>query len=347
MYQTNDIVVKKLRMNISRSIQFLSICAFTLLVSACGQGVKNDINFYYWKTNVSIGDTEKKYFEELGSKKLYIRYFDVYLDKNNSVEPKAKMKSFDTSVLNAEYVPTVFIVNEVFKNENTHYSEDVFVGQMIGLINMISEKNNINHNEIQIDCDWTASTKDRYFSFLKRLKERSKKDITCTLRLHQIKDKDVMGIPPVSKGYLMCYATSSPKDANVENSILDLELLRSYTKNIETYPLPFAVALPIYSWGVVTNHLGNIKLINNIDLSGISDKFIKKTGDNTYEVLDDFFLEGLYLSKGFTIRVETISPQLLQDARNYLDKKINKDYEIVYYHLDKPFLENYTINELK
>ncbi len=174
----------------------------------------------------------------------------------------------------------------------------------------------------------------------------SGKKISCTLRLHQIKDRDKTGIPPVSKGYLMCYATSSPKDKDVENSILDLNMLKSYTKNIESYSLPFAVALPIYSWGVVTNHLGNIKLINNIDISNITDKLLKKTGDSTYEVQDDFFLQGIYLNKGFTIRIESISPQLLKETRDYLDTKLKKDYEIVYYHLDKPFLENYTIEEL-
>ncbi|WP_449399704.1 hypothetical protein [Chryseobacterium wanjuense] len=54
-------------------------------------------------------------------------------------------------------------------------------------------------NEIQIDCDWTAGIRDDYFKFLKELKKVSGKEITCTLRLHQVKDKNLTGIPPVEK----------------------------------------------------------------------------------------------------------------------------------------------------
>ena len=334
-------------MNVLKTIVCLSVLILTVFASSCKDDLKRNINFYYWKTKVSIGDTEKKYFEELQSKKLYIRYFDVDVEGQHYTSPKAKVKSFDTGLLDAEYIPVIFIVNDVFKDNVYDSQPESLTRDVLNLMNLISDKNKISYDEIQIDCDWTPSTKDRYFSFLQTLAQVSGKKISCTLRLHQIKDRAIAGIPPVTKGYLMCYATSSPKDKDVENSILDLDLVKSYTKDVDTYPLPFAVALPIYSWGIVTNHLGNIKLINNLNLSDISEDFIKKTGKNTYEVQEDFFLQGLYLNKGFTIRIETISPQLLKDTRDYLDKKLNKDYEIVYYHLDKPFLENYTIDELK
>lgn len=323
----------------------LIIVCCIIIFSSCKNNNRSNVNFYYWKAKVSIGDTEKKYFDDLNAHKLYIRYFDVVVEDEHYASPRAKVKSFDSDVLDTEYIPVIFIVNDVFKDE-IYASAESLSSDILGLMELISEKNKINYDEIQIDCDWTQSTKDKYFAFLQKLAEMSGKKISCTLRLHQIKDRDKTGIPPVSKGYLMCYATSSPKDKDVENSILDLNMLKSYTKNIESYSLPFAVALPIYSWGVVTNHLGNIKLINNIDISNITDKLLKKTGDSTYEVQDDFFLQGIYLNKGFTIRIESISPQLLKETRDYLDTKLKKDYEIVYYHLDKPFLENYTIEEL-
>lgn len=334
-------------MNTLKTILSLLVYVSIFFITSCKGDTRDNVNFYYWKANVSIGDTEKEYFEKLNSKKLYIRYFDVDVEDKHYTSPKAKVKSFDSSILDADYVPVIFIVNDVFKDDVYDSSPKTLTNDVLTLMNLISEKNNISYDEIQIDCDWTASTADKYFSFLQQLAKISGKEITCTLRLHQIKDRNTTGVPPVSKGYLMCYATSSPKEKDVENSILDLDLVKSYTKDIETYPLPLAIALPIYSWGVVTNHLGNIRLINNIDISNISEEFLKKTGSNIYEVQEDFFLQGLYLNKGFTIRIEAISPELLRDTRHYLDKKLNKDYEIVYYHLDKPFLENYTIDQLK
>jgi len=63
--------------------------------------------------------------------------------------------------------------------------------------------------------------------------------------------------------------------------------------------------------------------------------------------LEDCFINGLYINKGYTIEIEQISPTLLRNAIEYLDNKIQKDYNIVYYHLSKGFLNRYTIDELK
>lgn len=327
-------------------VKHILLLLLTIIMLACDTEQKHQINFYYWKTEVNIGDTEKKYFEKLNSKKLYLRFFDVDSNKDGYTSPKATVRLFDPSALDAEYIPVIFITNRTFALRGDR-SNKMLAHNVHDLINNIVEKNNIPvTDEIQIDCDWTATTRDQYFDFLQELKTVSNKNITSTLRLHQVRDMVVMGVPPADKVYLMCYATSSPADLDTENSILDMDLLKGYTKNIEKYPLPIDIALPIYSWGVVTNHRGEIKLINNIDISNKED-FLKPIGDNTYEATDDFFLRGIYLNKGFTLRIEQISPSLLQEAKDYLDQKIGKDYNIVYYHLDKPFLEKFTIDELK
>lgn len=329
--------------------ELLFILFAMFLFSACKKGDKNhNINFYYWKTNVTIGETEKKYFDKLDCEKLYIRFFDIdYEPKNGYPTPKATIRLFNPKILDTKYVPVVFITNRTFLDMGYWNPEDL-AHRTNSLINDIVKKNNIPEiEEIQIDCDWTGSTREKYFSYLNTLKELSGKNITSTLRLHQVKDKEQTGIPPVDKVYLMCYATASPKDADTQNSILDINLLKNYTKNIDKYPLDFDVALPLYSWGVVTNHRGEIKLINNVDISGLVPEFFEKTGKNTYKALDDFILQGIYLNKDFTLRIERIEPALLNEAKSYLDGKLNKNYNIVYYHLDKSFIERFTIDELK
>ena len=331
---------------------------FVLLIF-CFFGCKNaneqrDINFYYWKTEVSIGDTEKKYFEQLNCRRLYIRFFDV--DKiDKGIEPLAKVKPFDFGVLDAEFVPVVFITNRTFSQINDEELEKL-AENTLQLIDLITKRNQptdvveatVDVAEIQIDCDWTASTRSAYFRFLTMLKEKSDKRITCTLRLHQVADTETAGIPPVSKGYLMCYATSSPKDFSEKNSILNMELLRIYTLNINDYPLDFDIALPLYSWAVVENYLGNIKLINGVTKKELSEENnLTQIADNLFEVNNDFVFHGIYLNKGFKIKVEEVSPELLSEAKEYLNAKIKTDYNIVYYHLDAPFLEQFSIEQLK
>ncbi len=325
---------------------YLFLLSLLFIITSCRKDENHPVNFYYWKSNISLGDTEKDYFKKLESKKLYIRFFDVDIE-DAQILPKAKIQPFNAQELAAEYIPVVFITNRTFENQSQEELKRL-TEKFLQLITEIKEKNQIpESNEIQLDCDWTEKTRANYFFFISELKKITKKDISCTVRLHQIKYKSKTGIPPVFKAYLMCYATSNPTESTVSNSILDIPLLKDYTQNINDYPLQFDIALPLYSWAVVTNHLGRIKLINGVTEKDLSASYFKKIGENIYEVEEDCFLQGMYINKGFTLRIEQIMPGLLKEARNYLNEKIQRPYNIVYYHLDKPFLERFTIEELR
>lgn len=322
-------------------------CLFCLLfLVGCRHHHDHHIHFYYWKSTYSISDTEKSYVEKLGCEKLYLRMFDV--DKENGyIQPKAKINPIDSLVLKTAYIPVVFITNRTLVDIRPNEIEQL-TGHIYSLITEINNRNHLGpFNEIQIDCDWTQSTRRAYFELLSKLKEISRKNISCTIRLHQIKDKEQTGIPPVDKGYLMCYATSSPEEESGKNSILDIELLKNYTQNINKYPLPFDVALPLYSWAVITNHLGQIKLINGVTAADFQSEEFIKLDENTYEIQKDCFVKGLYVNKGFKIKLEQITPTLLTEAKTYLDKKIKKKYDIIYYHLDEIFLKRFTVESLQ
>ena len=163
----------------------------------------------------------------------------------------------------------------------------------------------------------------------------------------QIRDKDKTGVPPVDRGSLMCYATSSPLDSDTRNSILDMELLKAYTANINEYLLPFDVILPIFSWGVVTNHLGKVKLVNGLAEADLQTPMFEKIDENLYLVKEDGFLQGLYVNSGFIVKVEVITQELLSEAKQYLDQQIDRDFDWVYFHLSQGFLNRYTLDELK
>ena len=313
---------------------------------SCKDPNQHDVDFYYWKSEFKIENSEKEAFESLNSKKLYVRLFDV--DKQgNSPNPTGIIDSFRSDVLEAEYIPVVFITNRVFsglsEEENQQLAKDVW-----SLINkLISTNSQSQFQEIQIDCDWTSSTKDSFFTFLSSLKTVSKKEVTSTLRLHQVKFRELTGVPPVDKVYLMAYATSDPIDDSDLNSILDIGLLKDYLHTINEYPLKFDIALPLYSWGIISNHLGKKKLINGVSHEDLESHEYLKLSTNTYEVLEDVFLRGIWLNKGFLIKVETITPELLKDTKEYLTHKINHPYNIVYYHLDSKFTKRFSIDDLK
>ncbi|MBW7676784.1 hypothetical protein [Chryseobacterium chendengshani] len=308
-----------------------------LIIISCSEKQRHPYTYYYWKTNLAFNETEKKALNQSTAPYLYTRFFDV--DKlNGKFEPVAVItqdKSFQTD---KKIVPAVFITNRTFLNIKKE--EIKFLAQSIHQLiqKKIADYTLKIDNEIQIDCDWTAGTKDDYFLFLKELKKISGKQITCTLRLHQVKDKNLMGIPPVEKVYLMCYSTSSPLENSDINSILDVNILKNYLFKLEDYPLKkIEVALPIYSWGIVTNHLGKHKLINALSKKDLTNPNFNKISESEIEVAKDGFYFGSFLNKGFKIKVEEISDEQIEEVIEFLDKKLNA-YIIIYYQLDSKFV---------
>lgn len=320
-------------------MKILRFLFILLLIASCSSKEKHPYTFYYWKTNLKLDPEEKRVLDKAPVPFLYTRFFDV--DKiDGKFQPVAvitKDASFQTS---KQIVPTVFITNPALLGISP--DEITFLAESIHhLVQKKAEEYHLKiNNEIQIDCDWTAGTREDYFKFLKELKRVSGKEITCTLRLHQVKDKKNTGIPPVEKVYLMCYSTSSPLEKSDKNSILDVSTLRSYLSKLEDYPVrKIEVALPVYSWGIVTNHLEKHRLINALSEKDLDNPNFKRISPSEVEILKDGFYFGNYLNKGFTIKVEEISEEQLEEVISFLQKKI-PHFNIIYYQLDSKFVSD-------
>ncbi|WES96887.1 hypothetical protein P2W68_18815 [Chryseobacterium arthrosphaerae] len=320
-------------------MKILRLLFILLLIASCSSKEKHPYTFYYWKTNLKLDPEEKRVLDKASVPFLYTRFFDV--DKiDGKFQPVAvitKDASFQTS---KQIVPTVFITNPALLGISP--DEITFLAESIHhLVQKKAEEYHLKiNNEIQIDCDWTAGTREDYFKFLKELKRVSGKEITCTLRLHQVKDKKNTGIPPVEKVYLMCYSTSSPLEKSDKNSILDVSTLRSYLSKLEDYPVKkIEVALPVYSWGIVTNHLEKHRLINALSEKDLDNPNFKRISPSEVEILKDGFYFGNYLNKGFTIKVEEISEEQLEEVADFLQKKI-PHFNIIYYQLDSKFVSD-------
>ncbi len=314
--------------------------AFLLLtLFSCQKWNTHAYTFYYWRTNLSLNETEKETLKNTTLPYLYTRFFDIE-KVDGKFQPVAVITKDETFATDKEIVPVVFIKNEIFY-DITLDEIDFLAKNVATLIMKKQQEFGFKTSaEIQIDCDWTNGTNKEYFAFLEKLKSYSQKQITCTLRLHQVKNRELSGIPPVTKVYLMCYSTSSPLENSDRNSILDLPLLKNYLSNIGTYPLAIDVALPIFSWGIVTNHLGKHKLINALSAKDLENPNFKKINENKVEILKDGFYFGNYLNKGFTLKVEEISNSQIEEVKKFLNGKISS-YNIVYYHLDAKFINHY------
>ena len=258
-----------------------------LLLIACK---KNDYQvtpaFYHWQTHFELSPEEQSLLDSLQVEKLYVKFFDVDWDfQQQEALPLAQVR-FRQDSIPYQIIPTVFITNRTLEHLSVE-APDTLAARIYKQIKKLSNK--VTLEEVQIDCDWTQSTKNKYFRLLKALRKQvpDSTQLQATIRLHQVKYARQTGVPPVDRGMLMFYNVGDVEDWYTENSILDLETARQYLQNFQRYPLPLDMALPLFSWGVLFRQGKMINLISQLEPEELADTGrFEKIGAHRYEVIE-------------------------------------------------------------
>ncbi|MCB0844187.1 MAG: hypothetical protein KDE26_13115 [Bacteroidetes bacterium] len=332
------------------SLYFLSLIFAVLLLFGCsGEKRKVSTSFYYWKTHFELTDREEAYINSLETKKLYLRFFDVDWNFNKNIAvPIASIDLGREQLSEYEIVPTVFITNRTMV-QIPYDDVPLLAARIVNRIFQIADSLPI--KEIQLDCDWSETSRDNYFRLLDQIKAQigeKKIQISSTIRLHQVKYFMITGVPPVDKGMLMFYNIGDVKDITTKNSILDLKLAESYLNEFESYPLKLDFALPLFSWGVVMRNDKTVQLINNLRANQLEDKQKFRFLDpKVIKVLKSTYINGFYLYKGDFIRLEDVKLTDLKESAELLAEiDQENDVTICFYHLDSPTIEKYSHEEL-
>ena len=312
--------------------------------------------FYYWKANV-LGEENNKHLKKLNIQKLYVKLFEVDYSEARGNFPYLKNRpySYDFKTLDSiKIVPTIFIKNGIFQYNNEQ-SLDKLADNIVFLINKYSfdqgyddRKTKIfDYEEIQIDCDWTKTTKDQYFYLLKKIKQLSHKKISCTLRLYAYKYPEAMGIPPVDKATLMCYNLIKPLSQQNKNSILDIAELKKYLVKKRSYPVHLDIALPTFYW---TQLYQNNRFVELIDVSTKEvQSFAKLVKPLWYQVeRDTSFNYYLYLKAGDQLKCEDVPAATIQNAIDLIKQQVDLDPQttISLFDLDHSTFTQYTHEEI-
>ncbi len=219
-----------------------------LLLSSCNDdgGDSRRRAVYYWSTVLDVDSAKQQFISRHDISRIYIRYFDVVPGDDGAPQPNATLR-FKTGVPEGvEPVPTVYVVNECMAGDTAGLARRIFDRVM-----QMSETNDVKGvREVQIDCDWTRRTRDRYFSFLRTfgsLAGQKGVSVSATIRLHQLAESP----PPVSRGVLMMYNTGDFTDLACEKPILDMHDAAPYLRHLDDYDLELAAAYPIYAWRIL------------------------------------------------------------------------------------------------
>lgn len=328
------------------------VCAFIFCcMLSCNQQRKPRIvkpAFYYWKSMLNVSSFEQGKLDSLRVKLLYIKFFDVDWDEiTEQPIPVARLQITNFQKENYSIVPTIFITNECIQKIDLAQVA-ILADNINKLIRNIINTNRFNSiREIQLDCDWTASTQRNYFLLLEKIKMHwPNTAISCTIRLHQIKFISKTGVPPVKKGLLMCYNMGNLKNAATQNSILETAELEKYISNLSSYPLPLDIALPLFDWKVLFRNNAYAGLVENLPDSFINNIAIKK--DNRLIILRDTTIAGYSLKKDDVLRVEESSYAEIISAAKSISRQLKNDsLTVSLYHLDSLILKKYKIDELE
>lgn len=334
-----------------RKISILAISVFLLI--GCKQKSVIHPTFYYWRTDYQNKKDETAYLNQFKSKSLYVRIMDVDFNPDLQLPvPVSPIKFSDPLPKETDIIPVVFIVNEVFNKIDTIQTA-VMADRIAKFVKAkVKQSGKPDYKELQIDCDWTKGTRNRYFKFLEQLKANpllKSKTLSVTLRLHQVKNIVSSGVPPAEKAMLMCYNMGNLRKFGDQNSILDQHEMDTYLKDyLSQYPLPLDVALPLFEWAVVFRNGQYAGISKRISKAQIDDKKLFKQRGNSilYDLQHDYPAAGL--KQGDVVRWEHVSTEDLLATSKFLSRYLApRDRNLLFYHLDTDLLKHFTNENLQ
>jgi hypothetical protein len=327
---------------IRKTVSFLPLLVLSILLLSCTTREHPPVSFYYWKQQFNLSKAQNAKLQACGTKRLYVKFFDVVLDENRVAKPISKIEFEQGSPM--EVVPCVFVQNEVF---NATKNTSKLAENIAKLVLSISKKQHLKIKEMQLDCDWSASTKTTYFTFLKDLQSQlGDIQLACTIRLHQIKYQESTGIPPVKKGLLMCYNMDDIDKITTPNSIVSSKVFEQYINENSSYPLALDLALPIFQWGLIFR-LGKLSVISNdLTKAALDPTFVFRIGKNSFLMKKDTIINETNFCKGDIIRLESSSVKELYRLAEQLSETKLKFGQVIYYHLSQAHLNSYHAQHL-
>ncbi|XHR94728.1 hypothetical protein ACFJIV_31485 [Mucilaginibacter sp. UC70_90] len=319
-----------------KSLGWLTVVVLLFTLTSCKKNGNASTAFYYWKTSFNLNQQQEALLKQTGNN-AYIRFFDVsWSDKEQRSYPNAVVQLNELPA-GLNITPVIYITNKTFEN-TADTAVATFAAHCNKLINELATEKKISYSKVQIDCDWSLSTRIKYFSFLMAFKKLNHKQLEATIRLHQVKFKDRTGVPPADRGVLMFYNMGKLNaDLHQPNSIYNEDDAGKYIAYLGSYPLKLDIALPLFSWGVHIRNGRVIQVYGKIGRGQLTDQvhFEPIKGQANYRAKTSFFLDGIYIKQNDIFKLEETDSNTLNAAAKQIIQHLPKQQHttIIYYEL--------------
>lgn len=308
--------------------------------------------FYYWKTTYAPSGFEQHVMSTLGSRLQYIRLFDVDTDPRASgAYPVGMLRMKMQADSAVTYIPVVYVTQRVLHKLPAAQME-ALAQKIARLAEAACAEGGIATTELQIDCDWTTTTREKYFALLSALRRQSfliGKKLSCTIRLHQVKYTTSSGVPPVDRGVLMCYNVGNLRKPGDHNSILEAETALKYMARLDAYPLHLDIALPLFSWSLLFRGGQYVGILRDVDVTQLSGSTLfRKEGQHLYRCLQDTIWHTHTLYAGDVIRYEASDMQHLHAIAKHTAQRVHNDsLRVIYFSCDSLTLAKHSVHDLE
>lgn len=275
--------------------------------------------FYAWQVDFPASAETIAALRRNHVQRLYLRFFDIDSDDDDRPVPIAPVELATPLPQGFDYVPVVFLREHVLRHPGPG-GTDALAQHLWREVLSIARRAALPFNELQLDCDWTEGTREAYFALLRAVAGKAhaaQVQLSSTIRLHQVKYRERMGVPPVDRGMLMFYNMGRIADGT--RSIFDPEAARRYLGRITDYPLPLDAALPIWGWTVVLRDDEPHTLLQATDPAELRRlQSVTLQRDGRYRVVAPTFVQGEMLREGDILQPEMVMPQQALEAAQML-----------------------------
>lgn len=237
---------------------------------------------YYWQTTFAPNDsTVAAFIRHQRITHIYLRYFDVVMT-NGTPMPNASVNVVGRVPKGVTVTPVVYITNDCMKAIGQNHTEATdLANKILRRVGQMTSTLLLGHiKELQIDCDWTVTTRRTYFDFLSVLRDLAHEQhlqLSTTIRFHQL----TQPVPPADRGVLMAYNTGDVRDISNRYPILNIADVKPYLRHLATYRLPLSTAYPIFSWRVLFRGGHFVGILHSDDDYPIlpGDKIVRRAAD--------------------------------------------------------------------
>lgn len=337
------------------------------IMAGCGTSVPTDFPphdekraVYYWKTILDLDNPALEWLECHKVERIYLRMFDVVANRETTAAewpavPNASMRVEDSRYYQNNHDSIFYhfdIVPVVYITQDAMHASDKSIGDLARNIvdrtaHMLSYNNLPPAKEIQLDCDWTASTRDAFYELCRAVRQHADTTgrgwaVSSTIRLHQLSQTP----PPVDRGVLMVYNTGSFRNRDGRNSILHIDDVRPYVDKLDEYNLHLDVAYPTYKWQLVYRGNEFKGLTDGMDVKDAA--LFLPIGNNYYRARRDVLTDRILIRRGDVIKMEECKAQDVIAVKQLIEEHMSRrPHSNIIYHLDLENLSQYAYNEIE